>query len=543
MYFECATTASLIKTLAIAQSGDIILLAPGHYGQVWLQNLHFSGQVMIASQDGNDQAVIEFLNIRNSSGLTFSGIEIGMEAGGGQGVRVTSSTNIRLDEMNIHGVLDGDPSYDGTGVLVEDSSNVSITGNGFHDITSGVGHKNTNGLTISDNDFRLLRADGIAGNDSDNVVISGNHFTNFFPLATDHADAIQFWQTAQSVTTNITITENVIVRGEGEKIQGIFMTASTLGYEDMVIAGNAIVGGLYHGITVAKVTDLEIHDNLVLAYDDLTSWILVQNSNDVRVTDNQVTSISVSGGSTRNVDVVQSGNVIVGKAAVGDASALEAWSLAHTAYVAGPRDAGGLDGAETTMPDYGLADATTSVATLAYQFFTGKIPTAAGLDYLVSPSGPNPNNLNSAYYQDFNIENRYINFAVNLGKLGEGRDGFVSAYGGLTLEQATKKAYGVIFGAEPTNAKVDQLLDATFVISGQTLSRADYFALYGGDGLNGIGTKAAVVGFLLVEAEKADLGVYAKSNAAFLTDLADGAAYNVDLIGAYSKPEYTYLGG
>ena len=39
------------------------------------------------------------------------------------------------------------------------------------------------------------------------------------------------------------------------------------------------------------------------------------------------------------------------------------------------------------------ADATTSVATLAYQFFTGKIPTAAGLDYLVSPTGPNLNNL------------------------------------------------------------------------------------------------------------------------------------------------------
>lgn len=52
-----------------------------------------------------------------------------------------------------------------------------------------------------------------------------------------------------------------------------------------------------------------------------------------------------------------------------------------------------------------LADATTSVATLAYQFFTGKVPSLAGMDYLVSPTGPNPNNLNSAYYQHFNLEN------------------------------------------------------------------------------------------------------------------------------------------
>ncbi|MFZ4604547.1 MAG: hypothetical protein ACOYM8_19085, partial [Caulobacterales bacterium] len=53
-----------------------------------------------------------------------------------------------------------------------------------------------------------------------------------------------------------------------------------------------------------------------------------------------------------------------------------------------------------------VADASTSVATLAYQFFTGKIPSAAGLEYLVSPTGPNANNINSPYYQSFTLENR-----------------------------------------------------------------------------------------------------------------------------------------
>ena len=62
------------------------------------------------------------------------------------------------------------------------------------------------------------------------------------------------------------------------------------------------------------------------------------------------------------------------------------------------------------------AAATTSVATLSYEFFTGKIPSSAGYDFLVSPTGANASNLNSAYYQSFALENRYINFAVNLGK-------------------------------------------------------------------------------------------------------------------------------
>ena len=105
------------------------------------------------------------------------------------------------------------------------------------------------------------------------------------------------------------------------------------------------------------------------------------------------------------------------------------------------------------------AGATTSVATLAYQFFTGKIPSQAGVDYLVAATGPNGNNLNSAYYQSFNLENRYINFAVNLGKIGEGAAKFTAEYGTLSLFEATRKAYGAIFGGTPSEAKVHALID------------------------------------------------------------------------------------
>ncbi len=185
-----------------------------------------------------------------------------------------------------------------------------------------------------------------------------------------------------------------------------------------------------------------------------------------------------------------------------------------------------------------LAGSTTSVATLSYQFFTGKIPSQAGIDYLVSPTGPNPNNLNSSYYQSFSLENRYINFAVNLGKVGEGNAKFTTDYGALSLFEATKKAYGTIFGVTATDEKVHALLDPSFVLNGQTMTRAEYFGYYGADGANGVGTKAAMVGWLLGEAIKADVGLYAKSNDAFLTDLSDGALFAVDLIGVYGKAEY-----
>jgi len=213
--------------------------------------------------------------------------------------------------------------------------------------------------------------------------------------------------------------------------------------------------------------------------------------------------------------------------------------LDYVEQLAGKVTGGQMTAAAAIADLIDRADATTSVATLSYEFFTGKIPSAAGLDYLVSPTGANAANLNSAYYQAFSMENRYINFAVNLGKLGEGKDAFAAKYGGLSLSEATRTAYTTIFGSDPGAAKVDALLSPSFVLGGQTMTRAQYFALYGQDGPAGIGTKAAMVGWLLSEAAKADVGTYATANEAFLADLADGAVnYAVDIVGVYGGTAY-----
>ena len=147
------------------------------------------------------------------------------------------------------------------------------------------------------------------------------------------------------------------------------------------------------------------------------------------------------------------------------------------------------------------------------------------MDYLVSPIGPNPNNLNSAYYQTFNAENRYINFAVNLGRDGAGSAKFAAEYGTKTLFEATRSAYAKIFGATPDDAKVHALID----------TRVDYFNSYGKTDL---GAKAAMVGWLLAEAMKADIGMFANASNAYFTDLADGGPFALDLVGQYGKPEY-----
>ncbi len=203
-------------------------------------------------------------------------------------------------------------------------------------------------------------------------------------------------------------------------------------------------------------------------------------------------------------------------------------SDADRAYVQGLTDkvvSGQITEAAALKTIINLADASAAVATTSYAFFTGHTPGEGGMDYLLSPIGPNPNNLNSAYYQSFNAENRYINFAVNLGRDGEGKAAFAAEYGGKSLFEATRAAYDKIFGAHADDAKVHALLD----------SRVDYFTSYG---KTDIGTKAAMVGWLLAEAMKADVGMYAGASNAYFADMADGAPFAVDLIGQYGKAEY-----
>lgn len=179
------------------------------------------------------------------------------------------------------------------------------------------------------------------------------------------------------------------------------------------------------------------------------------------------------------------------------------------------------------------AQSTTSVAALSYQFFTGKTPTAAGLDYLVN-STTNTSDLNDAYYQNFNLENRYINFSVNLGVNGEGRTAFAATYGSLSFADTVRVAYERIIGtaqAQQAGINVQASID-------NIIGRQAYFASVAAAGApaadRDLATKAAVIGYILAEATKANVGVYVQALNNFYADAVDGTAnFNVDLTTSY----------
>lgn len=212
---------------------------------------------------------------------------------------------------------------------------------------------------------------------------------------------------------------------------------------------------------------------------------------------------------------------------------LPAAAVSAVSTLAGQADAGvSLAAAEAALIP--LATASTSVATTVYEFFTQKVPTLAGLDFLVSPEGTNKTNLDSAYYAAFGSENRYINFAVAIGGGGAGAAAFSAAAGSLSLSQVVTNAYAEIFGTTPSADKVGSILNDPVPNGlGGTESRAQYFAYYGQTDL---GTKAAAVGFLLSQAVQGDTGVYAAANDALLVKLigASITPLGTDIVATHS---------
>jgi len=352
-----SNTTQLLQALKSAHSGDTIALAPGTYSNVAISNLNIVGDVMITSKDPGTPAVITDLLIKSSSGLNFSNIEIATDpAKNVTPLQVLDSKDIHFDKMNVHGSLDDNPSNDVNAMMIRNSSDVSVTNSEFQQFSNGIAHLDSDHLLISGNAIHDLRMDGIRGGGSSNVTITKNFFTDFFRQDGDHPDAIQFWNTNTSVSTHdITVSENVFVRGEGGPIQGIFITAqiTKLPYLNVKVTDNFMVGTMYHGITVAGGQGVLIDGNIVAGAPDMNSRITVDNSTDVTLTDNQAPQYVIS--ATVEFDA-QANNTKLASPTDGGLSLLQDWYASHGGLTATVADLLNID-FSAAVPD---ADAGTS---------------------------------------------------------------------------------------------------------------------------------------------------------------------------------------
>ncbi len=315
-----STSAELMAAASRARAGDTVALAAGNYDKVTLRDVRFDGTVTITSADPERPAVLTGLKAIGVENITFRDVVLAdMDATTPYDFEVKNAAHITFDQVLVRGE-EGDAGYQSNTLMIRASRDVAITNSEITHLRYGINMLDNVGVTVTGNYFHDLRADGFHGGGLSDVVIADNVFTDFHPAPGDHPDAIQFWTANQTRSAeNITITGNVIHRGDGAAIQGIFMGDETdaLPYRNVVISDNLVVGGMYNGIHVERADGLSVTDNIVAGYRDQPSWIrvadlttLIGNVAQVYVIDGQTISAPV--GNAVTPPIYDDGSAFVG---------------------------------------------------------------------------------------------------------------------------------------------------------------------------------------------------------------------------------------
>ena len=345
--FQVSTTAQLYSALSSARAGDEIKLASGTYSGVSLSGLNFSGAVSISSADATKPAVFTDLQIAQSSNLSFSNIAMTGVDSATSVFLVNKSSAISFDHVEISGPKLTDASSQ-FGLWIRDSSSVTVTNSEFHDLGNGAFVLNSTGVTIADSYFHDLRSDGIQSSASSNLAFNDNFFTDFHPATGDHPDAIQIFTSNKTVADHdITISGNLITRGEGGISQGIFVTDEVgVPMVNVNISDNMVLGGMYNSIMIAGVASGSITNNTVAGLPDMDSWIRTVSSPTVTVTGNSATAYIVGSSSD-----TPPGNTAIGYPSDGGTAVLTAWLASHEMP-------GYFDSTTTFLTDLGLSTST-----------------------------------------------------------------------------------------------------------------------------------------------------------------------------------------
>ena len=274
--------AALKAALDGAKGGETFRLAAASFGDVALTKRRFEKPVTLVSDDAARPATLERVRLSGVSGLHFRDLAIGGPKRAGEPefaklAEIRDSADIRLDGVHVHGSLDKDPGNDIWGVLFSDCADVTVMRSRFEEVFRALVFQRARDVEIAHNSFTMIRSDGIDIDSVQTLRIDGNRFSSFHPVRDDHADAIQFWNINGPPSTDITVSNNVLLEGEGTGPQGIFISTARSGrFQRVRVLNNLLYSsGAWHGILVEGADDVVVRGNTTLSRrdDDKIFWI------------------------------------------------------------------------------------------------------------------------------------------------------------------------------------------------------------------------------------------------------------------------------
>jgi Right handed beta helix region len=261
--------AAAVKAAATSKTPETIILEAGTYSKLNMYDLNPSATVTIESASTNNKALIQGLEANESSNFTFTNINFTNAPGQVGGFVASSAYGKNMNFYNDS--FSGSPTGSYTtaanvGLYIGESTNSTVSNSQFQYVNNGIGEVNNTSVKIASNSFSNLYGDGIDNGGSSNVSILSNSFTNMHIESADlqHSDCIQFWTSGEKTAgSNITISGNTYTMGNGQAVQGIFMTdqVGDLTYSNVTIENNDLVGTGWNGLTLQHVANAVVENN------------------------------------------------------------------------------------------------------------------------------------------------------------------------------------------------------------------------------------------------------------------------------------------
>lgn len=335
-----STATELKEALSRASDGDRIELKSGDYGDLFLRDIHFNSEVVIAAQDPTDPPVFDSLQLWKVDHLTFDGMTFDYVPDDttlewSAAVRGDLSTNVKILNSTVEGgvaVVGTDPDAEagtqgnqgiigfpvGVGIMFNGSQNVTIENTVISAFTKGATFQNTDGIQFNDNETFAIRKVPFATGNTNDVHIEGNYFHDITPWKFgglgDHGDHIHIVTTTQQTAPNenIVIRDNYFAQGDGEPVLGIYLddNDNDQGFRNVLIENNVLHNNNAQGIRLEDVVGGIVRNNTLLQSDgdavDAPRIQLHNGTRDVTVVNN--ITAAVVNYSSLSLDA--SGNVV-----------------------------------------------------------------------------------------------------------------------------------------------------------------------------------------------------------------------------------------
>jgi hypothetical protein len=260
------TTDQLLA--ALGRGARTILLRPGTYGDLVIDNARPDAPVKIAAADVKARPSFNNIVITNSRNLAFENLALLPSATTAEApvlVLVRRSAAVSFARSGF-GVPSEKLDNRSQGLLIEDSDQVRVSDSSFDAIWAGISLRNSRHVSVEHNAFRRLGTVAVLMAQVSDVAVVSNRFSGF---STDALGSTWFVQALTRGTTeptrNVTIQHNVMIQDTQPPAHGIVVSnEARIPFERLAVLDNVVVSGTNNGIAVNRASDVRVERNIVL---------------------------------------------------------------------------------------------------------------------------------------------------------------------------------------------------------------------------------------------------------------------------------------